>query len=68
MEKDSGRQQKEHELIDTQWDVNNYSNSIISIMNDELIDTQWDVNVERLVAVFYPSCELIDTQWDVNIH
>ena len=32
------------ELIDTQWDVNNYAMTIISIMDDELIDTQWDVN------------------------
>ena len=33
-----------NELIDTQWDVNDYADKLISIVNSELIDTQWDVN------------------------
>ena len=32
------------ELIDTCWDVNEYANKLIDIINSELIDTCWDVN------------------------
>ena len=33
-----------YELIDTQWDVNDYVVSTMLDAYEELIDTQWDVN------------------------
>ena len=37
-------QERSYELIDTQWDVNEYSNEVLGEGFYELIDTQWDVN------------------------
>ena len=42
-----------HELIDTQWNVNDIKGKRKKVDNTELIDTQWNVNT-------YTSDSLVD--------
>ena len=57
---------EQHELIDTQWNVNYISDKVNEHKREELIDTQWNVNFDRQIFILNTEFELIDTQWNVN--
>ena len=56
------------ELIDTLWNVNEFSSEQSPIHQiSELIDTLWNVNGDGVNNPFEDYDELIDTLWNVNI-
>ena len=57
----------EQDLIDTQWNVNPVTLTVIFITVLDLIDTQWNVNISKFVNTKVSREDLIDTQWNVNV-
>ena len=54
------------DLIDTQWNVNDYPEHRMFSKYTDLIDTQWNVNIFPLTSSMSTGGDLIDTQWNVN--
>ena len=53
-------------LIDTWWNVNHTSVTMISKVNIVLIDTWWNVNNRYFLTQVVNKKVLIDTWWNVN--
>ncbi len=53
-------------LIDTWWNVNNFSMSSFLCVMEVLIDTWWNVNMVAIIAFSALELVLIDTWWNVN--
>ena len=53
-------------LIDTWWNVNEYTKDQLKYTGEVLIDTWWNVNVIKRRIFYENYLVLIDTWWNVN--
>ena len=53
-------------LIDTWWNVNVYTRSLVLYLGLVLIDTWWNVNAPTTGTAKKTARVLIDTWWNVN--